>query len=59
MSNEVPEGFRPDGALPEKPEAPKVVLECDECDWQYLSDGSIPDADLVEVMEDHMERLHS
>ena len=45
---------------PEKPtDPPTVVLECDECDWQYLSDGSIPDEGLVEIMEDHMEREHS
>jgi hypothetical protein len=42
----------------DRPE-PEVVLECDECDWQYRSDGSIPDEGLVEIMEDHMEREHS
>ena len=71
MSSDVPEGFVPDdadapvpdddfNAEPEKPtEEPKVVLECDQCDWQYLSDGSIPDEGLVEIMEEHVEREHS
>lgn len=45
--------------LPEKPsEPPRVVLECDECGWTYLSDGSIPDEGLVEIMEEHQEREH-
>lgn len=41
---------------PERPSVPpRVVLECD-CGWTYLSDGSIPDSGLVEIMEDHQAR---